>query len=123
MRVAKNKKTPASAGVFCSEGPTGIEPAFFAWEANVLPLDDDPETGSGAGAAPTIAVRSGASRTPEIEVKLLADGSLAQLGNLLVDRPRQLGADALFRRDSSDLERQCLDESGASRRVVDGDND
>lgn len=27
------------------EGPTGIEPAFLAWEANVLPLDDGPEGG------------------------------------------------------------------------------
>ncbi len=26
------------------EGPTGIEPAFSAWEADVLPLDDGPET-------------------------------------------------------------------------------
>gem|GEM_PF-4761963 len=27
------------------EGPTGIEPAFLAWEANVLPLDDGPGWG------------------------------------------------------------------------------
>lgn len=28
--------------VFLVEGPTGIEPAFSAWEADVLPLDDGP---------------------------------------------------------------------------------
>lgn len=56
---------PLARGHSDSEGPTGIEPAFLAWEANVLPLDDDPEFGSGACADPTIAVGSSAARTPE----------------------------------------------------------
>lgn len=32
-------------GSISLEGPTGIEPAFLAWEANVLPLDDGPGRG------------------------------------------------------------------------------
>lgn len=94
------------------EGPTGIEPAFSAWEADVLPLDDGPGWGK-PGEKPDgyerSRIRSAASpprRHSGSELSLwLADGELREAAALILRRPRELGA-----RQRRELERERLRE-------------
>ena len=39
MKHLSNTKAPPDGGAFAFERVTGIEPAFSAWEADVLPLN------------------------------------------------------------------------------------